>query len=340
MQRIVIVALLFFCGSLPLEAHAIETSCDLITGASCLWKEECDCDGDGFVVDNNEKYCHYDECPLDADDTDPAVLGKVSDQNEDGDAWTTKYDCNDKDECIDKNCDNICTMDQDQDGFAANVDCDDENPYIIPESPEPCCACDVVLNIDKLAKYSCGTPPCPYDDLNPPPDGFGSESLYDALDSEAGGSTSDIPSNGGRSPDVDEDIAGRFLPPSALDDVQFPGSGFGPERKASCSASALPISANSSLVGLFAFLALLLFRRIRRKRSRQTWIASVTLSLLIMTSLVACRTVRPWQREQLAKAPMTFDADPLENQLEQHFLQYRESASGGFGGSGGGCGCN
>ena len=67
-----------------------------------------------------------------------------------------------------------------------------------------------------------------------------------------------------------------------------------------------------------------------------------TLLLLFMAGsfLPSCVTVRPWEREHLAKAQMTFQAEVDELLLEQHTYEYREGAIGGFGGGGGGCGCN
>lgn len=56
--------------------------------------------------------------------------------------------------------------------------------------------------------------------------------------------------------------------------------------------------------------------------------------------LQACQTVRPWQREHLAKPQMTFQEDKDEGLLEQHTYEYREGTIGGLGGGGGGCGCN
>lgn len=62
----------------------------------------------------------------------------------------------------------------------------------------------------------------------------------------------------------------------------------------------------------------------------------------ILAALVTsgCATVRPWERERLADRAMHLDADPLAAEMEQHNHDYREGASGGFGGAGGGCGCN
>lgn len=54
----------------------------------------------------------------------------------------------------------------------------------------------------------------------------------------------------------------------------------------------------------------------------------------------ACATVRPYERETLAKRAMSLDADPLAAEMEAHVHDYREGASGGWAGGGGGCGCN
>jgi hypothetical protein len=67
--------------------------------------------------------------------------------------------------------------------------------------------------------------------------------------------------------------------------------------------------------------------------------ALLALSLMVL-GLHACQTLRPWEREHLAKPQMTFEEDKAENILEQHTWEYREGAIGGFGGGGGGCGCN
>jgi len=64
---------------------------------------------------------------------------------------------------------------------------------------------------------------------------------------------------------------------------------------------------------------------------------------LIAVSLVllaACATVRPYQREDLARPVMSLDPDPGQFALYQHVLGVREGSVGGFGGGGGGCGCN
>ena len=50
--------------------------------------------------------------------------------------------------------------------------------------------------------------------------------------------------------------------------------------------------------------------------------------------------VKPYERELLAKPTMTFQPDPHEDVLDNHMLEAREGAAGGYGSAGGGCGCN
>jgi uncharacterized protein DUF4266 len=50
--------------------------------------------------------------------------------------------------------------------------------------------------------------------------------------------------------------------------------------------------------------------------------------------------VKPWQRATLADYTMRPDRDPLDGTLSEHVYFARESASGGKGVGGSGCGCN
>jgi hypothetical protein len=50
--------------------------------------------------------------------------------------------------------------------------------------------------------------------------------------------------------------------------------------------------------------------------------------------------VSPWEKGNLAKPHMTFEADPLDQRFVQHIYGSKENASGGYGVGGGGCGCN
>jgi hypothetical protein len=53
-----------------------------------------------------------------------------------------------------------------------------------------------------------------------------------------------------------------------------------------------------------------------------------------------CATTRAWEREHLAKPIMQVDDDDSAAALREQVLGTREGAVGGFGGAGGGCGCN
>jgi hypothetical protein len=66
------------------------------------------------------------------------------------------------------------------------------------------------------------------------------------------------------------------------------------------------------------------------------------LSLLFIAvgSLTGCRHVEPWERGNLAEYVMRADRDPLGDQAGEHMWFSRESATGGAGVGGGGCGCN
>ena len=62
-----------------------------------------------------------------------------------------------------------------------------------------------------------------------------------------------------------------------------------------------------------------------------------------ITLLAGCSglgQVQAWEKGQLAKPAMTFEADPLDQRFMQHIYSSKEAASGGYGVGGGGCGCN
>jgi hypothetical protein len=74
--------------------------------------------------------------------------------------------------------------------------------------------------------------------------------------------------------------------------------------------------------------------------------------ILILLSLVGaaigltgCSTtqlvrVQPWERATLAEYTMNPARDPLETSMIEHVFTSRETASGGTGVGGAGCGCN
>jgi len=65
--------------------------------------------------------------------------------------------------------------------------------------------------------------------------------------------------------------------------------------------------------------------------------------VLLITSLLmlsACTTVKPWEKNLLAKPSMALVADENENFLDEHIYFSKEASTGGQGVGGGGCGCN
>lgn len=61
--------------------------------------------------------------------------------------------------------------------------------------------------------------------------------------------------------------------------------------------------------------------------------------LLFSLTLLACNTVKPYQREYLALPGMKL-APNYDTEADIHMLESREAGIGGYGVSGGGCGCN
>lgn len=50
--------------------------------------------------------------------------------------------------------------------------------------------------------------------------------------------------------------------------------------------------------------------------------------------------VKPWERATLASYAMRPDRDPLQTAMAEHIFFSRETAAGGRGVGGSGCGCN
>ena len=60
----------------------------------------------------------------------------------------------------------------------------------------------------------------------------------------------------------------------------------------------------------------------------------------VLPFLTGCQNVKPWQRGTLADYTMKQDRDPTGGALNEHIWFSRETAAGGKGVGGGGCGCN
>ena len=67
---------------------------------------------------------------------------------------------------------------------------------------------------------------------------------------------------------------------------------------------------------------------------------TLALALAILAGCTSLERVQPWERDELARKAMQLDAYPLDTYLDEHVYYSKESASGGQGIGGGGCGCN
>ncbi len=64
-------------------------------------------------------------------------------------------------------------------------------------------------------------------------------------------------------------------------------------------------------------------------------------AVLALSALSAgCAPVKPYQREDLSERVMQPGAEKTEDRFRAHWQTSREGSEGGFGGTGGGCGCN
>ena len=73
------------------------------------------------------------------------------------------------------------------------------------------------------------------------------------------------------------------------------------------------------------------------------WVALKTaFALLTVGALSGCAItpVAAWDKGDLARPAMQFDADRLDTAFGDHVYFSKEAASGGRGVGGGGCGCN
>ena len=68
--------------------------------------------------------------------------------------------------------------------------------------------------------------------------------------------------------------------------------------------------------------------------------AVVLVALAASAAGCAWAPPKPWEKGELAKPAMQFDADRLAARNQEHVYQSKEAASGGYGVGGGGCGCN
>ena len=66
----------------------------------------------------------------------------------------------------------------------------------------------------------------------------------------------------------------------------------------------------------------------------------LALAIASLVGLSSCVTVAPYQRELLSRPSMSTDFEASETAFRAHVHDSREGSTGGFGSTGGGCGCN
>ena len=64
------------------------------------------------------------------------------------------------------------------------------------------------------------------------------------------------------------------------------------------------------------------------------------IALILLCNACAYEQVKPWHRDILAQDMAQLVPDSLENEADEHIYFSKESAKGGQGVGGGGCGCN
>ena len=82
-------------------------------------------------------------------------------------------------------------------------------------------------------------------------------------------------------------------------------------------------------------------RRVERQHlSPPSWRWAVLATVVLLFGCASMQAPKPWEKGQLAKPAMRFDADPIDTRLADHIYTSKEAGSGGYGVGGGGCGCN
>ncbi len=64
------------------------------------------------------------------------------------------------------------------------------------------------------------------------------------------------------------------------------------------------------------------------------------LLLALLFTGCAIKPLQPWERDLLAEPEMQTIPDPMDHALDEHTYFSKETAHGGDGVGGGGCGCN
>lgn len=72
----------------------------------------------------------------------------------------------------------------------------------------------------------------------------------------------------------------------------------------------------------------------------QSYLLLVAICFALSSCALVGKKVQPNERDLLSKSGMQLLDNPKENTSMNHMFNAREGSIGGFGGAGGGCGCN
>jgi len=73
---------------------------------------------------------------------------------------------------------------------------------------------------------------------------------------------------------------------------------------------------------------------------RKMLAAACCLGGVVLGGCAAWAPPQAWEKGHLARPEMTMGGDPLAERYVQHIYTSKETAAGGYGVGGGGCGCN
>ncbi|WP_086929686.1 DUF4266 domain-containing protein [Agarilytica rhodophyticola] len=78
----------------------------------------------------------------------------------------------------------------------------------------------------------------------------------------------------------------------------------------------------------------------QRLAIKKVVIILLSIAMSACSSLSISPWVKPYERDNLADAIMSFDRNPIDSSFMTHGFGNREAAIGAEGSGGGGCGCN
>jgi hypothetical protein len=76
------------------------------------------------------------------------------------------------------------------------------------------------------------------------------------------------------------------------------------------------------------------------RSSRRALQVVLLLALSGLVSGCAATTVRPWERDLMARKSMRLTPPPMLSAVDDHIYFSKEGSTGGMEAGGGGCGCN